>query len=57
MIEDALLNYGVLGLWTATLLLDKIRAQKRSETVIKQNTDALIRIGETIKKCPKAKVL
>jgi hypothetical protein len=34
----ALLNYGVLGLWTLSLVVDKIKFQKEIKEVIKNNT-------------------
>jgi hypothetical protein len=51
MIEEALIQYGVLGLWTMTLLLDKLRFQKEMKDIIRNNTEAFIRHSEIIKKC------
>ncbi len=28
MIEDSLMNYGILGLWTASLIIERYRWQK-----------------------------
>ena len=36
-----LINYGVLGIWTATLLWDKWKFQKQMTKLISRNTDAL----------------
>jgi len=41
MIEDTLLNYGVLGLWTISLLYEKFNSQKKMMRVIEDNTKAL----------------
>jgi len=49
MIEEALLNYGVLGLWTATLLYERYRTQKQMIIVLKKNTDAINKLLKKIK--------
>ena len=36
-----LMNYGILGIWTATLLYDKWKFQKDMKRVIQDNTNAL----------------
>jgi hypothetical protein len=51
MIEQTLIQYGVLGLWTITLLIDKIKFQKEMRDVIRNNTEAFIRYTEVIRKC------
>ena len=49
MIEEALLNYGVLGLWTLTLLYEKYRTQKQMIAVLKKNTDTINKLLKRIK--------
>ena len=44
MIEDNLLQYGILGIWTISLLFDKYKFQKEMRKVIEDNTAALIKI-------------
>ena len=62
MIEEQLLNYGALGMWTATLLyrslvLDKKREekddfrQKEMAEIIKNNTQVITKVYEIIKIC------
>jgi len=41
MIEQQLLNYGVLGLWTLTLLVEKFTKLQKITNVINRNTEAL----------------
>ena len=41
MIEHDLMNYGILGLWTATLLAERYKFQKEMSRVLKDNTDAI----------------
>jgi hypothetical protein len=51
MIEnDILLNYGVLGLWTISLLYEKFHTQKKLGNVIRDNTKAIRELKEKIKK-------
>ncbi len=45
MINEVLINYGVLGLWTLTLLYDKITFQKKILAVIEENTKALSKVN------------
>lgn len=45
MVEQALVNYGVLGLWTLTLLYDK----QRMYGVLRGIEKSLIRINERLK--------
>lgn len=60
MIEEPLFkvlsNYGVLGIWTATLMLDKyyyrkkgIEDKKMMEEVIKDNTKVMSAVLETLR--------
>lgn len=51
MIEEALLNYGVLGLWTFSLVYEKITFQKQMKQIIVDNTSALKNVHNVIKKC------
>ena len=48
MIEQELLNYGVLGLWTVTLLFEKYNLMKKFKTVISNNTQELALLREAI---------
>ena len=54
MIEEVLLNYGVLGLWTLSLIYDKLRFQTQVKNIIKNNTIAMTKVYEVISKCNKA---
>lgn len=44
MIEQSLINYGVLGLWTLSLMYEKVTFQKQMKTVIERNTEAINKI-------------
>lgn len=50
MIEEYLINYGVLGVWTLSLLYERFHFQKRILAVISENTKALNMIRNKIKK-------
>jgi len=54
-ITNGLMNYGVLGLWTLSLLYRQLITQKTQNKLIENNTRAMIRVYEVIKKCPKNK--
>ena len=54
MIEEYLINYGVLGVWTITLLWDKLKSQEKTNKVIENNTRALYEFKTTISKCKRA---
>ena len=41
MIETQLLNYGVLGLWTISLMVDRYKFQKNVTTAINSLTKAI----------------
>ena len=41
MLEDQLVNYGILGFWTLSLLAEKYKFQKEMKKVIEDNTKAL----------------
>jgi len=49
MIEETLMNYGILGLWTITLLAEKYKFMKDMKSIIKENTEALIKIRAKLK--------
>ena len=53
MIEDTLLNYGVLGAWTLTLLYRQFTFENKLSKIIDRNTEALINVNATISKCTK----
>jgi len=53
MIESYLLNYGILGVWTATLLVERYKYNKDMKTVIKTNSDVMTKVQMTIQKCQK----
>jgi len=41
MIEQALLNYGVLGMWTITLIVERYKWQKSLSTAVNNLTRAI----------------
>lgn len=41
MIEDALINYGVLGLWTITLIVERYKWQKSLTAAVNKLTVAI----------------
>jgi len=41
MIETQLLNYGVLGLWTASLIIERYRWQKGVSNALNKLTKAI----------------
>ena len=47
-LEESLINYGVLGIWTLSLLIDKYKSQKRMQEVIENNTAILTLIHDHI---------
>lgn len=49
MYEDALINYGVLGLWTATLLVERYKFMDKLSKIIRENTLALNIINSKIR--------
>ena len=53
MIEEQLLVYGPLGLWTATLLAERIYYNQKVNNVIENNTIAITQIKEVMKQCQK----
>lgn len=55
MIEESLINYGVLGLWTLSLLYERYKTQKDLKRVIDRNTETLIKVHDVITKCQRKK--
>jgi hypothetical protein len=55
MIEEALANYGVLGLWTITLLTERFIANKKTATIIENNTIAMTKVYDIISRCPRTR--
>ena len=53
MIEEALMQYGVLGLWTITLLGERFLFNKKMSSVIENNTIAITKVYEVMNNCPK----
>lgn len=49
--QELLLNYGVLGVWTITLLYDRYITQKQMKNVIERNTEAIGHVYRIIDKC------
>jgi len=49
MIEENLLNYGVLGIWTLTLLYERYKTQKQMMSVLKKNTTAINKLLKNLK--------
>jgi len=41
MVEEALLNYGVLGLWTITLIVERYKWQKSLTSAVNKLTKAI----------------
>ena len=44
-----LMNYGVLGLWTVTLMIDKWMFQKKMQKLIEDNTAALTLVNARLR--------
>lgn len=49
MIEENLLNYGILGLWTTSLIIEKFKFQKEMKQVVEDNTKILIILKDRLK--------
>ena len=56
MIEEALIQYGVLGLWTISLLTERYIFNKKSSQVIENNTIAMTKVYDIISGCQKRKI-
>jgi hypothetical protein len=52
MIEEILVNYGVLGIWTLSLLYERYRTQAKMQNIVENNTQALVKVYEVIQTCP-----
>lgn len=50
---ELLKDYGVLGIWTASLLWERYSTQKKMTETIDNNTIAMTKVYEVIQKCPK----
>jgi len=48
MIETILIQYGVLGVWTITLLGERYYYNRKIGTVIEHNTEALTKVYEVL---------
>ena len=51
MIEGFLLQWGVLGAWTASLIYEKMRLQVAMDKLVENNTIALTRVYEVLRRC------
>ena len=49
MIEEYLLNYGILGLWTISLIYEKITFQKQMKALIERNNLILDKVQRKLK--------
>lgn len=52
MIEERLADFGILGLWTVSLLIGSYKYQKETKQLIKNNTIAMTKVYEVIRTCP-----
>jgi len=48
MIEETLIQYGVLGIWTLTLLGERYIFNRQMKKVVESNTIALTKVHEVI---------
>jgi len=51
MIENYFLNFGVLGVWTTWLIIEKTKFLNQMQEVISQNTQAINSLLNYVKKC------
>ena len=49
MIEEQLITYGPLGMWTATLLAERLWTNLNMKKSIEHNTEILIQLKEVMK--------
>lgn len=49
MIEEQLITYGPLGLWTASLVAERIYYNFNMKKTIENNTEALVQVKEVMK--------
>jgi len=54
MIDMDLLNFGVLGLWTASLVREKLSSEKKSDARFQSTTKTFKSFEKTINKLTKA---
>lgn len=50
MIEEALADYGILGLWTLSLLLRQFTNDRQMKKVIEANTATLIKVHDCLER-------
>jgi len=55
MIEEYLLNYGVLGLWTVSLIFERYKFQREMKELILNNTSVLNKVLEVMRTWTKQK--
>lgn len=48
ILTDNLLQYGTMGLWLVTMLLERFSFQKKMTEVVQNNTKALIKVYEKL---------
>ena len=53
MIEQQLLQYGVLGLWTASLLYEKYKFTQKLINVLDKNNEVIAKNTEMLKRLEK----
>jgi hypothetical protein len=53
MVEEHLIQYGVLGLWTASLIYERFYYNREIKKIIDNNTIAITKNYEVITKCQK----
>jgi len=51
MIETALAQYGVLGLWTLSLLAERYLYMRKMQEVVQNNTIAITKVYEVMENC------
>lgn len=49
MIDDVLMQYGVLGIWTLSLLFERYQNTRNMAKLIEKNNALLIKVHEKIK--------
>lgn len=52
-ITNQLAQFGVLGIWTISLLVEKWKQGTKTNQIIENNTTALTKVYEIVQKCPK----
>lgn len=51
VLESGLVQYGVLGLWTLSLLFEKVNFHKKQNKLIENNTKALVEFKMVSENC------